>query len=58
MSKLSDLSTQIQEMLESGMEPETVARVLEVPTAWVFVELELEQEDSANWYNPNPRFDW
>ena len=42
MSKLSDLSVQIQEMLESGMEPETIARVLEVPVSWVFVELDLE----------------
>jgi hypothetical protein len=58
MSKLSDLSVQIDDMLELGMEPETIARVLEIPAAWVFVEIEQDQEDSANWYNPNPRFDW
>lgn len=58
MSKLSDLSQQIQEMLDEGMEPEAIARALEVPVSWVFVELPLEREDSANWYNPLPQFDW
>ena len=58
MSRLSDLSVEIQTMLESGMEPEQIARVLEVPVAWVFVELPLEREDSANWYSPMPQFDW
>lgn len=58
MSKLSDLSIQIQEMLDEGMEPEAISRALEVPVSWVFVELPLEQEDSANWYNPQPQFDW
>ena len=58
MSRLSDLSLQIQVMLDEGTEPETIARILEIPVAWVFVELPLEQEDSANWYNPQPQFDW
>jgi hypothetical protein len=58
MSKLSDISVQIDNMLELGVEPETIARILEIPVSWVFVEIEQDQEDSANWYNPNPRFDW
>lgn len=58
MSRLSNLSVEIQTMLESGMEPEQIARVLEVPVSWVYAELPLEQEDSANWYSPMPQFDW
>lgn len=58
MFELKDLDSLIQTMLDDGNDPETIARVLEIPVSWVFVELPIEREDSANWYNPQPQFDW
>jgi hypothetical protein len=43
MSRMADLSIDIQDMLEAGYLPVTIARQLEVPITWVFEELEQEE---------------
>lgn len=43
MSRMSDLSLEIQDMLEEGYLPVTIARQLEVPITWVFEEVEQEE---------------
>lgn len=39
MSKMSDLSFDIQDMLEAGIPPEVIAKELEIPLSWVFEEV-------------------
>jgi hypothetical protein len=36
MSKMSDLSVEINDMLEAGYLPVTIARQLEIPINWVY----------------------
>ena len=36
MSKMSDLSIQIQERLERGESPVDIASALEIPVSWVY----------------------
>jgi hypothetical protein len=36
MSKMSDLTVEISDMLEAGYLPVTVARILEIPVNWVY----------------------
>ena len=43
MSRMSDLSLEIQGMLEEGYLPVTIARQLEVPITWVFEEVEQDE---------------
>ena len=43
MSRMADLSLEIQDMLEAGYLPVTIARQLEVPITWVFEEVEQEE---------------
>jgi hypothetical protein len=43
MSKMSDLSLEIQDMLEEGYLPVTIARQLEIPVTWVHEEVEQEE---------------
>ena len=43
MSRMSDLSLEIQDMLEEGYLPVTIARQLDVPITWVFEEVEQEE---------------
>jgi hypothetical protein len=40
---MSELSMEIQDMLEEGYLPVTIARQLEVPITWVFEEIEQEE---------------
>jgi len=40
---MSDLSLEIQDMLEEGYLPVTIARQLDVPITWVFEEVEQEE---------------
>jgi hypothetical protein len=40
---MSDLSLEIQDMLEEGYLPVTIARELEVPITWVFEEVEQDE---------------
>lgn len=43
MSKLSELSIHIQDMLEAGYLPVTIARELDIPVTWIFEEVEQEE---------------
>jgi hypothetical protein len=43
MSKMSDLSLDIQEMLEDDIAPQDIARILEIPVSWVYTEIEQEE---------------
>jgi len=40
---MADLSIDIQDMLEAGYLPVTIARQLEIPITWVFEEVEQEE---------------
>jgi hypothetical protein len=45
MSRMSDLSLDIQTMLEEGREPRAIAQILEIPVEWVYEELSQEGDD-------------
>ena len=45
MSRMSDLSIDIQTMLEEGHEPRAIARILEIPVEWVYEELSQESDN-------------
>ena len=47
MSKMADLSIEIQGMLEDGYLPVTIARELEIPVTWVFEEIEEDMSPFA-----------
>jgi len=49
MSKMADLSIEINDLLEEGYLPVTVARILEVPITWVY---EASEADSAEELSP------
>jgi len=40
---MSNLSLEIQDMLEEGYLPVTIARELDVPITWVFEEIEQDE---------------
>jgi hypothetical protein len=44
MSKMSDLTVEISDMLEAGYLPVTVARMLEIPINWVYETADPEEE--------------
>jgi hypothetical protein len=39
MSKMAELSMEIQCMLSRGYPPETIANLLEIPISWIFEEM-------------------
>jgi hypothetical protein len=43
MSRMSDLSLDIQAMLEDDVAPRDIARILEIPVSWVYAELGDEE---------------
>jgi len=43
MSKVAELSTEIQGMLQEGYLPVTIARELDVPITWIFEEIEQDE---------------
>jgi hypothetical protein len=43
MSAMSNMSIEIQGMLEDGYLPVTIARQLEIPITWIFEEIEQEE---------------
>ena len=51
MSKMSDISIEIQDRLTDGEDPEIIARVMEIPIRWVYSELE-SVEYTENDYDP------
>ena len=50
MSRMSELSIDIQAMLEDGHEPRAIARYLEIPVEWVYEE--LSQESNEEFFSP------
>ena len=54
MSKMSDLSFEISDMLEAGYLPVTVARILEIPISWVYetADTEIVGEDITEELSP------
>jgi len=45
MSRMSELSIEIQAMLEEGHQPRAIARILEIPAEWVYEEMSLERDN-------------
>ena len=52
MSRMSDLSIDIQAMLEDGHEPRAIARYLEIPVEWVYEELSQESDNHEVLFSP------
>ena len=50
MSRMSELSIDIQSMLEDGHEPRAIARILEIPAEWVYEE--MLQESNTELFSP------
>ena len=48
MSKMSDISMDIQEYLEEGMHPTKIARILNIPLSWVYDTLESMESESED----------
>jgi hypothetical protein len=48
MSKMSDISLEIQELLGEGVRPTKVAKLLKVPLAWVYDTLEMIESEYAD----------
>ena len=44
MSKMSELNLDIQEMLQDGIHPTKISKVLGIPLGWVYDTLESMQE--------------
>lgn len=54
MSKMSELDIDIQNMLEEGYRPVTIATMLGVPVTWVYDVAEIQQEEKGNTEVFNP----
>ena len=52
MSRMSDLSLDIQGMLEEGHEPRAIARILEIPAEWVYEEMLQESDNHEELFSP------
>jgi hypothetical protein len=53
MSKMADMSLDIQLMLEDGVHPTTIAKTLEVPLGWVYDTLEsMDEENNTEELSP------
>jgi len=54
MSKMSDLTFEISDMLEAGYLPVTVAKILEIPITWVYetADTEISGEDITEELSP------
>jgi len=51
MSRMSELSIDIQAMLEEGHEPRAIAQILEIPVEWVYEQL-LQESNSEELFSP------
>ena len=51
MSRMSELSIDIQAMLEDGHDPRAIARYLEIPVEWVYEQLSQES-NSEELFSP------
>ena len=45
MSKMSELTLEISDMLEAGYLPVTIARNLEIPISWVYETTDVDSEE-------------
>lgn len=54
MGKMSELSMEIQDLLEEGMDVSTVAHQLNVPTEWVVREHEAMAGESESEHDGQP----
>jgi len=45
MSKMSDLTLEISDMLEAGYLPVTIARNLDIPVSWVYETTDADSEE-------------
>jgi len=54
MSRMSELSIEIQAMLEEGHQPRAIARYLEIPAEWVYEE--MLQESNTELFSPFETF--
>ena len=50
MSRMSELSIEIQAMLEEGHQPRAIAQILEIPAEWVYEE--MLQESNTELFSP------
>lgn len=51
MSKMSDISIDIQDYLAEGVNPTKIAKILNIPLAWVYDTLEsMESVDEPDCY--------
>lgn len=41
MSRMSDLSIEIQDRLANGEDPKIIAKVMEIPIVWVYSQFEV-----------------
>lgn len=48
MSKMSEISLEIQELLNQGVHPTNIAKLLQVPLAWVYDTLEMMESEYAD----------
>lgn len=48
MSKMSEISIEIQNYLEQQVHPASIARILEIPLSWVYETLESMEAESED----------
>lgn len=56
MSRMSDISLEIQDRLADGEDPRIIAKVMEIPIVWVYAEVEsmdFATEDFDPYYTVN-----
>ena len=49
---MSDLSIEIQAMLEEGHQPRAIARILEIPAEWVYEQMSQESDSHEELFSP------
>jgi hypothetical protein len=49
---MSELSMDIQAMLDEGRDPRAIARYLEIPVEWVYEELSQESDSNKELFSP------
>jgi len=52
MSRMSELSIEIQAMLEEGHQPRAIARILEIPAEWVYEQMSQESDSHEELFSP------
>lgn len=59
MSVMSNLSFDIQDMLEAGFAPKMIAQVLEVPLSWIYEEADVMfREDTMSTEDTEADMPW